>query len=245
MMFTGRKILITGAASGIGKATAKYLSERGASIVGVDLNSEGLEVLKSELNGKEYIGVPANLTDADLEYVFKAATVDGVKLDGMVHCAGISGVIPMAALSTDRLHKVMSINFYSFVELVRQYAKKKYAGTGSVVGISSLAAELPRAYELAYISSKAAMNAAIPCMAIELGSKGIRVNGVMPGVVNTGMINEHQSEEQKAFNDAIINKTLLGAAQPEDISSVVAFLLSDISRMITGRVIAADGGMFL
>lgn len=244
-MFTGKKILVTGAASGIGKATVKYLSERGASIVGVDINSEGLAVLKSDLLGKLFIGVPANLTDPNLEYVFIEATADGVKLDGLVHCAGISGVIPLTALSVERLHKVMSINFYSFVELTRQYAKKKYAGNGPVVGISSLAAELPRAYELAYISSKAAMNAAIPCMAIELADKGIRVNGIMPGVVDTGMITEHQSDEQRTFNESMIKKTLLGAAKPEDISAVIAFLLGEESRMITGRVIASDGGMFL
>lgn len=243
----GRKILITGVSSGIGKATAYYLAERGASIVGVDMNTEGLSLLKSDFEAKGYsiICVEENLQNENLEDIFIRATLDGSKLNGLVHCAGISSIVPIASLDKLKLHKVMDINFYSFVELCRQYSKKKYSDCGSIVGISSLAAEMPRAYELAYITSKAAMNAAIPCLAIELAAKRIRVNGIMPGVVKTSMIKEQQSEEQKKFIEKMEQKTLLGAALPEEISSVVSFLLGDDSKMITGRVISVDGGMFL
>ena len=125
------------------------------------------------------------------------------------------------------------------------YSKKKYSDGGSIVGISSLAAQLPRAYELPYIASKAAMNAVIPCLAIELSKLGIRVNGIMPGVVDTGMISAQQTDEQKQFIENMTKKTLLGAASPNDIASVISFLLGEQSRMITGRVIPVDGGMFL
>ena len=191
------------------------------------------------------MGIEANLQNDDLETAFVKAVEDGVKLTGLVHCAGISSIVPLKALSKERLHFVMDINFYSFVELTRLYAKKKYNDGGAIVGISSLAAQLPRAYELPYITSKAAMNAAIPCLAIELADKGIRVNGIMPGVVDTGMISAQQTEAQKQFIDKMTNKTLLGAASPIDIASVISFLLSEQSRMITGRVIPVDGGMFL
>ncbi len=245
--FSGRKILITGAASGIGKATAQFLAERGASIVGLDLNAEGLSKVQCELsgNGLQFLGIEANLQSDNLEDAFAKAVEDGVKLTGLVHCAGISSIVPLKSLSKERLHFVMDINFFSFVELTRLYSKKKYNEGGSVVGISSLAAQLPRAYELPYITSKAAMNAAIPCLAIELAEKGIRVNGIMPGVVDTGMISAQQTEAQKMFIDNMTKKTLLGAAAPTDISSVISFLLSNESRMITGRVIPVDGGMFL
>ncbi len=89
------------------------------------------------------------------------------------------------------------------------------------------------------------MNAAIPCMAIELSKLDIRVNGIMPGVVDTGMISTQQTEEQKNFIENMTKKTLLGAASPRDIVSVITFLLSEDSRMITGRVIPVDGGLFL
>lgn len=245
--FSGRKILITGASSGIGKATAYYLAELGASIVAVDLNKEGLEALKTDFESKgcSIICVTENIQNESLENLFVQATSEGVKLNGLVHCAGINSIVPLASLSKERLHKVMDINFYSFVELVRLYAKNKYSDKGSIVGISSFAVNLPRAYELAYITSKAAMNAAIPCMAIELASKHIRVNGIMPGVVITEMINTQQSDEQRQFIENMSKRTLMGAAMPEEISSVIAFLLSDDSKMITGRVIPVDGGMFL
>lgn len=243
----GRKILVTGAASGIGKATCFYLAECGASVVGLDMNQDGLNVIEEELSqkGKHFQGIKANLQDENLEDVFDIATIDGIKLYGLVHCAGISSIVPLKALSRKRLHTVMDINFYSFVELTRLFSKKKYSEGGSIVGISSLAAQLPRAYELPYIASKAAMNAVIPCLAIELSKLGIRVNGLMPGVVDTGMISAQQSDEQKQFIENMTKKALLGAASPDDIAAVISFLLSDQSRMITGRVIPVDGGMFL
>lgn len=243
----GKKILVTGASSGIGRSTSIVLAENGAVVVGVDVNECGLNDLKKDFisHGCSLITIAKNLKEDDLEDVFSIAISDGQKLDGLVHCAGVSSVIPLKALCKSMLHKVMEINFYSFVELVRQYSKKKYNNGGAIVGISSLAATLPRAYELAYITSKAAMNAAIPCLAIELASKHIRVNGIMPGVVNTGMINAPLSEEQNLFINNMEKKTLLGMATPEDISSVVLFLLGDESKMITGRVIPVDGGMFL
>lgn len=245
--FEGKKILITGAASGIGKETSKYLAECGASIVGLDMNVEGLSAIEQELIQEGYLfrGIEANLQDENLEEIFEAAVGDGVKFSGFVHCAGVSSIVPLKSLSRKRLNTVMDINFYSFVELSRLFSKKKYSDGGSIVGISSLAAQMPRAYELPYIASKAAMNAAIPCLAIELSKLGIRVNGIMPGVVKTGMISKQQSEEQKQFIENMTNKTLLGAASPHDIATVVCFLLSDQSRMITGRVIPVDGGMFL
>lgn len=245
--FSGHKILITGAASGIGKATAHYLAERGASIVGLDFNAAGLKKVEEDfaLKGYSFLGVEANLQSDNLEDAFISAIGDGNKLTGLVHSAGISSIVPLKSLNKGRLHKVMDINFYSFVELTRLYSKKKYSDGGSIVSISSLAAQLPRAYELPYIASKAAMNAAIPCLAIELAGKGVRVNGIMPGVVDTGMITAQQTDAQKQFIENMTRKTLLGAAMPTDIASVIAFLLSDESRMITGRVIPVDGGMFL
>ena len=245
--FSGRKIIVTGAASGIGKATSLYLAERGADIVGFDLNFEGLKSVEHEFaeKGLHFQGIGVNLQSENLENAFAEAVKDGVKLSGMVHCAGISCIVPLKSLSRERLHTVMDINFYSFVELSRLYSKKKYSDGGSIVGISSLAAQLPRAYELPYIASKAAMNAVIPCLAIELSKLGIRVNGIMPGVVDTGMISAQQTDEQKQFIENMTKKTLLGAASPNNIASVISFLLGEQSRMITGRVIPVDGGMFL
>ncbi len=245
--FKGKKILITGAASGIGKATSQILAGYGASIVGLDINADALRTLGSELNEKElcFQGIEVDLQSDNLEDVFVKAVHDGNKLSGLVHCAGISSIIPIKSLSRQRLNKVMDINFYSFVELSRLYSKKIYSNGGSIIGVSSLAAQMPRAYELPYIASKAAMNAAIPCMAIELSKLDIRVNGIMPGVVDTGMISTQQTEEQKNFIENMTKKTLLGAASPQDIVSVITFLLSEESRMITGRVIPVDGGLFL
>lgn len=243
--FKDCRILITGAASGIGRATAMFLAGNGAEIVAVDLDKERMSSLVDSFNVHKYPIIPIvqDLRQESLELLFDKAVNDAVKLDGMVHCAGIAGVIPLKGLSRGRLHEVMDINFYSFIELVRQYSKKKYSNGGSIVGISSLAAIQPRPYETAYIASKAAMNAAIPCLASELKNRGIRINGIMPGVVDTGMINLSGTDGKEDFIRKLADKAILGVSKPEDIVDVIVFLLSDYSRVITGRVIPADGGM--
>ena len=138
----------------------------------------------------------------------------------------------------------MRNNFLPFIELARLYGKKKYTAGGSIVTISSILVERPRANETGYIAAKGAMSAAVGSLACDLAPRGIRVNGVICGNVLTDMVKktlaELHNDEQLQKN---VEKALLGMAEPEAIASVVAFLISDMSRFITGRNIYADGGL--
>ena len=244
--FTGRKILITGASSGIGRATAVYFSKLGASLVITGRDENRLQETLRQMDGQGHLVFPFDLAEQD-DYapLFDAAVADGIKLDGLVHSAGITYIMPLKSLTKKRLHEVMNVNFYSFVELARNYAKNKYAAGGSIVGMSAAMLLKPRAYELGYMASKAALEMSVRVLAHELSDRGIRVNAVMPGNVRTPMM-EKVLDEYGTWEktNAGVEKTLIHRWEtPEDIAGCCAFLMSDMAGIITGRILYADGGV--
>ena len=133
-------------------------------------------------------------------------------------------------------------NLYSFVEMVSVLSKKKYHDKMSVVGISSVATVYPSKCQSVYVATKAAMNTIVSSMAIELAEKNIRINTVMPGSTKTRMLREAYADLSDEELSALFHNQILGLIEPEDIANVIMFLLSDASRIITGRSIYADAG---
>lgn len=246
MELTGKTVLVTGASSGIGRATAICCSKLGARVVITGRDEGRLTETKNALAGSGHVAMTQELTSREgLDSFFRAIVEQTGPLDGMVHCAGVPGVIPLKALSRQKLESVMEVNFYSFVELVRQFGKKKYSTDGaSIVGISTPLVRRPRAYEMAYIASKAALEAAVPVMAMELKKRGIRVNSVSPGSVRTRMVEQlikelgNEERMESAAKDSIS-----GWLTPDEIAAVCAFLLGDGASAITACNIPADGGI--
>lgn len=242
--FEGKKIFITGASSGIGRATAIYLSRLGAKIVIHGRNPEKINDTLHQLSGDGHIVLDEDLTTVEnMEDIFKKITDDGQKLDGMVHSAGIAPIRPLKSTVKKYLNEVMDINFYVFIELMRQYSKKKYNNGGSVVALSSIASIEGELCQTAYSASKSAINAAVRTLSIELASKNIRVNAVMPGMVRTEMFNK--SVDEGSDMEKLGARSLLKVAEPEQIAAPITFLLSDMSSFITGRCLYLDGGRFL
>ncbi|MEG2623285.1 MAG: SDR family oxidoreductase [Clostridia bacterium] len=240
-----RTVLITGASSGIGRASAIYLSKLGARIIASGRDESRLHETLEMLEGNGHAAVIFDLSDTEnVEELISQAVMKCGKLNGLVHCAGIPYVMPLNVLTPRHMEEVMRVNFLSFVELMRVYAKPKYSASGSIVAISSILATSPRANETGYIASKGAINAVVGSLACDLAKKKIRVNGIICGNIMTEMVKrtveEHHNEEHL---QKVIDCSLLGLGQPEDIASVVAFLISDMSRFITGRNLYADGGL--
>lgn len=245
MDLTGKRILITGASSGIGRATAIYCAKLGARLVITGRDERRLEDTKHALEGQGHQMLLQELACREgLDMFFQSIAEETGALDGMVHCAGIPGVIPLKALSRQKLEQVMEVNFYSFVELVRQFGKKKYSRDGaSIIGISTASVKRPKAYEIAYIASKAALEAAVPVMAMELKKRRIRVNSLCPGYVRTEMVEKVVAElgTKERMEDSA-QTAILGWQTPEDIAKVCAFLLGDGAAAITACNLQADGG---
>lgn len=243
--FSNKKFLVSGA-GGIGAETAKLLNSCGASIILLDISEDNLNSVIVSLekgDNKAYICDFSNIDG--IEQVIKQIVAENGPVDGFVHCVGIGSVRPLKMSKYDFMLKVMNINFFSFVEIVRCLSSKgRYNPEGmNVVGVSALGAFLGNSAKTAYCASKGAMNAAVRCMAKELAPKKIRVNTVAPGVTDTPMARAAEdygsdSEEHRM----ILARQYMGVCQPLDIANTIAFLLSDMSRMITGNCIAVDGG---
>lgn len=243
--FTGKRFIVTGA-GGIGAETAKLLNSFGASIILLDISEENLNNTLAALSGEGNKVYNCDFSDIDgIEAVIKNIVAENGLIDGFVHCVGVGAVRPLKMSKYDFMMKVMNINFFSFVEIVRCLsAKGRYNSEGmNVVGISALGAYLGNSTKTAYCASKGAMNASVRCLAKELAPKKIRVNTVAPGVTDTPMARAAEeygsdSEEHKM----ILARQYLGVCQPIDIANAIAFLMSDMSKMITGTCLPVDGG---
>ena len=242
----GRKILITGASSGIGKATAKLASAMGAVCVINGRDETRLNAALAELAGEGHKAIAMPLTPENCkELVVKAVSLVG-PLNGFVHCAGIEKTMPFRITALSDLHEVMSVNLDAFWEITRELVKKKNhePETLSIVGISSVAGQYGVSGKTAYAASKGALISLIKSLASEYAGQKIRFNCVCPGYVETPMLNNikrlYKTEEE--FEQAIVRKHALGIGLPEDVANAVVYLLSDASRWVTGTTMNVDGG---
>lgn len=240
-----KNILVTGASSGIGKGIAIFLSKLGANIIMAARNEERLKETYNELepgNHSYYLIDLNNLNE--IEGMMKSICSNGRRLNGIVHSAGVSRTIPIQYLKLDDLKSIMSINFYSFVELVKHFSNRKYNDNGgSIVAISSISSKVGARGLAAYSASKGALDSAIRSMALELAPRNIRINSIEPGMIKTqiydGLI---ELVNNKDFEAELKKRQIMGLGKPEDVASAAAFLLSDASRFITGTAMVVDGG---
>lgn len=241
--FTGKRILVTGATSGIGQATAIRLSEQGAQVCILARNEEKIRKTMEKLAGEGHQHYVKDFSEpGGYKEIFDSIVQDGHKIDGMVYCAGVATLVPVSMLNKNTMDETMTTNFYGFVEMVSQLSKKKYHDKASIVGISSISTLYPQKCQNVYVASKAAMNMLVSASALELAAKHVRINTVMPANVNTPMLHQaYEGVSEEELREAA-SQQLLGIAEPEDIADIIMFLLSDASRMITGRQIFADGG---
>lgn len=238
----GKKIVVTGAGSGIGRETAIVLSQLGARVIMLDLNEDGLNETFAVMVGTEHIIKTCDITNyEDLPALVKGIVEVTGLIDGLVHCAGISSRKPLNVLKAKGFQKVMDVNFYSFVELTRLFAKKSNLNNGaSIVVMSSISSIKGYKAKSEYCVSKAAVDAFVRCMALELADRRIRINSVMPAEVLTPMA-QKACKMNEAFGTPDFNSPL-GPTMPYEVANTIAFLLSDATKTITGTSILIDGG---
>lgn len=244
----GKTVLVTGASSGIGQQTAIYLTKLGAKVVLTGRNEERLNETYNQLDGNGHFKIKADLTQPDdVKKIFAYSKENNIKFNGLVHCAGMPCVMPLKAITKEALLNTFDVNYFSFISLVKEFIKKSNSENGSsIVALSSEIVRHPRNFELAYSTSKAALEASLPIIAIEYKDRAIRANAIGIGYVKAGMtltsIKKYDNEE--ILNKEVIEKTLFGWSDSIDIAKNVAFLLSDESKLINGRCINVDGGIF-
>ena len=241
--FSGKRIIVAGATSGIGQATAVKLSQQGAEICLVSRSMEKMIHTLELMEGTGHKCYQKDLSESGgFREIFDDIVSDGHKIDGLVYSAGMAKILPVGMLSKKTMDESMATNLYSFVEMVSILSKKKYHDKASIVGVSSISTEYPKKCQGIYVATKAAMNTMVTSMAIELAEKNIRINTVLPSSTNTQMLKEAFENKTEEQIEESIKQQVLGLIEPEDIADIIMFLLSNASRMITGRQIYADGG---
>lgn len=242
---TNKKILITGASSGIGKATAILFSKLGAELIITGRNKEKLLDTFSKLNGSSH----HNMICADLGSLseIKKMITDIPALDGFVHCCGKVNPIPVKFIKEEQLLDIMNVNYISAVNIVSELLKqKKINNNGSIAFISSVSTLHAYFGGAPYISSKAALEGYSKTLALELIPKKIRVNVLQPALVRTAIFDS--TIDAAVDNDEmkkLVAKYPLGIGEPDDIANALAYFISDASKWVTGSCLKMDGGLTL
>ena len=229
----GRRIVITGAASGIGRRTAELLASEGAKVALLDMNEEGVTKAADAIGGR---GFQVDITDeAAVEVVVARASIELGGIDGLVNAAGIMLVGPVPDMPAERFRKVIEVNLtgtYIVARACLPYLRQNAAAT--VVNIGSAQGLLPNApNHTAYAASKGAVVNMSRALAAEF-APSIRVNCICPGMVDTPMADGHRAN--------VSNYALKRLADPAEIARAILFLTSGESSYVTGATLAVDGG---
>jgi len=249
MTMSGRRVIVTGASSGIGAATAQRFAEEGWRVALTALDESGLREVASHHVDNCPILCPGDMADPQTAATLAqtvAAEWDGV--DALIHCAGmfIGGDAITAAISEWR--RPLDIMINGAVFLVRALVPLMRSGGGRIVLITSVHGERAEAGGSAYAMAKAALNQYCRALALELAPRGILVNAIAPGFVDTPMsvmngVNELESDWFRTNYIDGHHLPLKRAAQPEEIAGVAYFLAGPDASYITGQVITVDGGL--
>lgn len=240
MRFTDRVAIVTGAASGIGLATAKRLGREGARIVIADLNEEKARAAAEEVRAA---GAPDSWASAcdvskeeQVEATFAGASTRFGRVDVIVNNAGLMVFKPITETSGDDWLRILSVDLIGAFYFTKQAFLRMKPG-GAIVNVSSIHAEETEPLVASYAAAKAALLSLTRSAALEGKPKGIRVNAILPGAVDTPMLWDNpnvKSGEEK------IDKADVG--RPEDVAAVIAFLASDDAAFVQGAAVRVDGG---
>ena len=242
---TGKTILVTGAAGGIGSATARACLGMGACVVLTDIREDALRAVSASLaEGLESGRVQYFTADLTRPVELDSLVAFCPILDGLVCNAGVMKLTLTQFITEEELTRVQRINLNAPILLTRSLLKKKKLGRGGSIVFTASAAGIYRVSigNAIYATTKCGIDAFMRTVALEFGPKGIRCNSVNPGMVETALIGSFTEEEKERERQ---NYPLRRFAQPEDIANGIVYLLSDASSFVTGTALKIDGGMTL
>lgn len=238
--FSGKRILIIGATSGIGKGIVAYLSTTQAQLILSGRSLNALNVISAALPPVVQDKIVCDLREEnDMDALVDRVTA----LDGVVFCSGINKRLPLKIIKPSAISEVFTINVFGFILLISKLFKSGKLNQGaSVVALSSVASQYASLGNILYMSTKGALESAIKGMALELAKYKIRVNAVRPGMINTNLTS---SLTEEIIKNDLAKYPLQRYGTPEDVAYAVAYLLSEESSWLTGSYITMDGGLTL
>lgn len=237
----GKTVLVTGASSGIGQATAIEAARLGAKVVITGRNADRLQQTFGQLEGSGHLMVTADLTCPD---DLNRLVGQSPELNGLVLCAGVGLTLPFNFCTREKFNEMFEVNYFAPVEFLRLLSrKKKILKAGSVVFIASIGGTTGFSNGNAiYGATKAGIVSTMKFCAIEMAPRNVRVNAVSPGMVETPLIHRTNRTEEELAKD-MARYPLRRYGRPEDIAHGVVYLLSDASSWVTGHSLVIDGGV--
>jgi NAD(P)-dependent dehydrogenase (short-subunit alcohol dehydrogenase family) len=241
--FAGKCVLLTGAASGLGRATALRLSAEGAAVFGVDRDASGLAATAALITGGRFVAHRADVSvEPDVIDAVAAAADAMGGIDVLVNVAGIQRTTPLPTLTVEQMQQLFAVNALGTVLCCREAAPHLPDGAGVIVNIASSAATHGHPYMSAYAASKGAVLAITQTLAAELAPRGIRVLAISPGGVRTPLtaaVSFPDGTDRSYYGRVL---PLLGFGEPEDVAAAIAFAASADGRYWTGSELRLDGG---
>ena len=245
MRLENKTAVVTGAASGLGKAIVEKFLEEGSKVIIVDVNEDAGRELSGKL-GSRTLAVSADVGDANsVENLQKIIFESFEKVDVVVNNAGITHLpTPLDEVTEEDFDRVFRVNCKSVYLMAKAFVPNmKNQGSGSILNIASTAGVSPRPNLNWYNSSKGWMNTATRTMAVELAPFGVRVNAVNPVASETPLLASFMGEDTPEMRQKFLSTIPLGRfAQPEDIANAACYLSSDEASMVTGVCMQVDGG---
>ncbi len=232
-----KTVLVTGCTSGIGLEVSRYLHEEGYGLLLVGRNEEKLKNVSEETGNMPYAVCDLE-DDSQIGGIFDFCISKGIKLSGMVHCAGLGKDVPIRIIRENDMKRLMQVHYFAFLELCKIFYNRKISEDGaSIVAISSISSVTKRKGSTLYSASKNALNTAVQVASKEFVKRMIRVNAILPAYVDTHFIDDIEDMMD-------INKVQpMGLIPTVAIAEIVEFLLSDKSKYITGALIPVTAGM--
>ena len=240
--FAGRTAIVTGAGSGIGRATALRLAREGARVVAADIAADRLEQLTAEFPDLDLLPVTGDIaTDEGLEAVMAAA---GDRVDALANVAGImDAFLPPAEVDDATWERVFAVNVTAVMRLTRAVLPMMLAaGGGSIVNVSSEASLRASASGVAYTASKHAVNGLTKSTAVFYRGDGIRANAVAPGPVATHIEAPFKSQHAAGVLGPLMQTMIPPVASADQLAATITWLLSDDASNVNGAILPSDGG---
>lgn len=241
--FNGKTAIVTGSGRGIGRAVAERFAELGANVVITDLDQTGVEKVAAGIGAKA-IGVACNVVDAaQIEHLFKRAIAEYGRVDIVVNNAGVTRDGLLVRMKEGDWDTVLDINLKGAFLVSKAAARiMMKQRSGRIVNIASVVGLIGNAGQTNYSASKAGLVGLTMAVAKELASRGVTVNAVAPGFIETDMT----AAIPQAARMQLLGKVALGRpGTPQDVADAVVFLASDEASYITGQVLAVDGGLVI